>query len=192
MTNLGSFQVSVQTRSPDLETAILTSATLEDMPSNWTFSWQELWRRTDFDCQNIVKLIYQQQIWGLVRYGLYPYPGTPKFLEIEQLETNPTNRGPLAERIIGPVGKWLIWYAVQVGLQYCSGEASNKVILVVSLNQAFDYYRDIVQMQYLGQKTIAPGEEGDVFIFSRTEATAFCQRHERQWGNPTPFNTRTG
>jgi hypothetical protein len=31
-------------------------------------------------------LVYLGQVLGLVRYGLYPYPGCPRFLEIEQLE----------------------------------------------------------------------------------------------------------
>lgn len=141
-------------------------------------------------CQNIVKLVYEEQVWGLVRYGLYPYPGTPRFLEIEQLEANPASRGEAALRLIEPIGKWLIWYATQVGLQSCEGEANDTLIALESLESAFLYYRDIVQMQYLGPTTIAPGEDGYVFRFTRKEAAAFCRRQENQWGASTPLNSR--
>lgn len=118
MTRLGSYLVSVQTRETGQQTALLTSALFEDMPTDWTFDWPGLWQRTDISCQNIVKLVYQEQVWGLVRYGLYPYPGTPRFLEIEQLEANPTSRGEAAFRLIEPIGKWLQkvcytgWFAI--------------------------------------------------------------------------------
>jgi hypothetical protein len=104
------------------------------MPTNWTFNWQELWRRTDFDLQNIVKLVYDQQIWGLIRYTVFPYPGLPETLEIEQLETNPISRGQQANRLIIPIGKWLIWYATQLGLRYCSGGVRDTLIVLVSVD----------------------------------------------------------
>ncbi len=59
---------------------MLSSAKKNDMPTNWSFNWLNLWQNTDFECQNIVKLVYKDKVWGLVRYGLYPYPGSPKFL----------------------------------------------------------------------------------------------------------------
>ncbi|MCF3578725.1 hypothetical protein [Planktothrix agardhii] len=123
MTPVKSFQVSVLAQTGTQQTALLTPATEEDMPTDWTFNWLLLWQATDFDCQNIIKLIYDKQLWGLVRYGVYPYSDStsPEFLEIEHLETNPASRGQLSERLIVPIGKWLIWYAVQVGLQCCSG-----------------------------------------------------------------------
>lgn len=105
-TLLSSYLVLVQTRDASQQTALLTSALVEDMPTDWTFDWLGLWQRTDISCQSIVKLVYEEQVWGLVRSGLYPYPGTPRFLEIEQLEANPTSRGEI-ERLIEPIGKWL-------------------------------------------------------------------------------------
>ena len=107
MTRLGSYLVSVLTRDAGNQTALLTSALFEDMATDWTFDWPVLWQRTDISCQNIIKLVAQEQVWGLVRSGLYPYPGTPRFLEIEQLEANPTSRGEIAFRLIEPIGKWL-------------------------------------------------------------------------------------
>jgi hypothetical protein len=38
------------------------------------------------------------------------------------------------------IGKWLIWYATQIGLRYCSGGVSDTLILLKSLDSAFDYY----------------------------------------------------
>lgn len=188
MTPVKSFQVSVLARTGTQQTALLTPATEEDMPTDWTFNWLLLWQATDFDCQNIIKLIYDKQLWGLVRYGVYPYSDStsPQFLEIEHLETNPASRGELSERLIVPIGKWLIWYAVQVGLQCCSG--TDTLIVLVSLEDAINYYRDVIQMQYLGPTTIAPGEDGYAFKFSKKEAKAFCNRQENEWGAPTSLN----
>ncbi|HAX84806.1 MAG TPA: hypothetical protein DCY91_00745, partial [Cyanobacteria bacterium UBA11370] len=115
---------------------------------------------------------------------IYPYPGSPKFLEIEQLETNPISRGQRTNRLIAPIGKWLIWYSTKVGLQYCSQAANESLIALVSLTGAVAYYRDVIQMEYLDTVTIAPGEDGYAFRFSRTAAAAFCQRHESEWGVP--------
>ncbi|MFQ4143653.1 hypothetical protein [Chlorogloeopsis sp. ULAP02] len=85
MTSIGSYEVKVRLKSRIEQVAFLSPAKVDDMPTNWSFDWSGLWQRTDFECQNIVKLVYAGQIWGLVRYGLYPYPGSPEFLEIEQL-----------------------------------------------------------------------------------------------------------
>lgn len=48
MTTLGSYRVSVQTRASGPQTALLTPARVEDMPTDWTFDWPGLWQRTDF------------------------------------------------------------------------------------------------------------------------------------------------
>jgi hypothetical protein len=188
LTTIGSYQVKVQLQSAGEDYAMLAPARVEDMPNDWSFDWPGLWQRADFDCQSIVKLVYSDQIWGLVRYGLYPYPGTPKFLEIEQLEANPTSRGESTERLLVPIGKWLIWYSTKVGLQYCMEAANAPLIVLASLPGAVGYYRDIVKMECLGSVTIAPGEEGYAFRFLRTAATDFCQGHESEWGVPTFLN----
>lgn len=189
MTSIGSYLVPIRVLSTGMQTAVLTPATASDMPADWSCDWVSLWINTDFDCQNIVKLVYDNQLWGLVKYGLYPYPGSPETLEIENLETNPSNRGQLNIRLIEPVGKWLIWYATQVSLQYCSGGLNDTAIFLVSLESAIDYYRDIIEMQYIGATTIAPGEDGYAFKFSKSGATGFCQRVEAQWGVPAPLLT---
>lgn len=188
MVGIGSYRVRVLTQAAGEQEAVISPARVDDMPNSWTFSWQELWQRTNFDLQNIVKLVYEQQVWGLIRYSVFPYPGSPETLEIEQLEANPVSRGQQANRLIEPIGKWLIWYATQVGLRYCSGGVSDTPVLLVSLDSAVDYYRDIIEMQYVGAINIAPGEDGYVFKFSTDNAAAFCQRQESQWGVPTPLD----
>lgn len=185
MTTIGSYQVKVRFQLTGENCAVVSPAQLQDMPNHWTFDWPGLWKRTDFDCQNIIKLVYSEQVWGLARYGIYPYPYPPQFLEIEQLEANPTSQGESNQRLIEPIGKWLIWYCTKVGLQYCSGTNNDTIVTLVSLANAISYYRDVIQMEYLDAVTIAPGEDGYAFRFSRTAATAFCQRHEAQWGVPT-------
>lgn len=155
------------------------------MPTDWTFKWPILWENTEFECQNIVKLVDADKVWGLVRYSLYPFPGLPRFLEIEQLEADPSSRGEMPDRPIEPIGKWLIWYCIQVGLQYCTVAANDPLIVLVSLNDPVPYYRDVIEMEYLGLGPSAPGEDGYAFRFLRTAAVAFCQRHESEWGFPT-------
>jgi hypothetical protein len=193
MFKFSSYQVQIQDQADCRQYALLTPALQEDMPSDWSFDWAGLYRKTDFDCQNIVKLVYEGQLCGLVRYGLYIYPYTapdsPQFLEIEHLEASPASRTESNTRLIEPVGKWLIWYATKVALQYCSGGINDTPVLLTSLESAISYYRDIIQMQYLKQTAIAPGEDGYVFKFSRADATAFCKRQESQWGTPTPTDT---
>ena len=188
LTTIGSYHVTVQVQSVEKHFALLSPAVADDMLANWTFNWPTLWQNTDFECQGITKLMYAERVWGLVRYGLYPYPGSPSYLEIEQLEANPISRGETAQRLIEPIGKWLIWYSTKVGLQYCPTEADEPLIVLAAIESAVSYYRDKVQMEYLGPITIAPGEDGYAFRFSRTAAAGFCQRHESQWGVPKLFN----
>lgn len=188
MTIIGSYQVKVIIESSFEETALITSAQKKDMPKNWSFDWLSLWRNTNFDCQNIVKLVYQNKVWGLIRYGLYPYPGSPKFLEIEQLEANPMSRGEDTERFIEPIGKWLIWYATRVGLKFCHIKANEPLVVLVALDTALSYYNDKIEMEYLGPTTIAPGEDGYAFRFSKKAAIAFCKKQVSLRGVPKLYD----
>jgi hypothetical protein len=185
LTSIGSYQIKVRLQSLGEKIALLSPAKAEDMPTDWTFNWPILWENTELECQNIVKLVDADKVWGLVRYSLYYFPGSPRFLEIEQLEADPSSRGEMPDRPIEPIGKWLIWYCIQVGLQYCTVAANDPLIILVSLNDPVPYYRDVIEMEYLGPGPSAPGEDGYAFRFLRTAAVAFCQRHESEWGFPT-------
>ncbi|MDZ8055379.1 MAG: hypothetical protein RMX68_028400 [Aulosira sp. ZfuVER01] len=182
MTTIGSYQVKVRIKSTTDEIAFLSPAKANDMPTDWSCSWLNFWNNANFECENIVKLVYEGKIWGLVHYGLYPYPGYPKFLEIEHIEAHPTSRGDKAERLIEPIGKWLIWYATKVGLEFCQTQADDPLVILEALDTAVSYYRDKVQMEYLGFTRSTPGEDLYGFRFSRTAAAEFCQRHKSQWG----------
>ena len=180
--NITDYQVSIKTNKNQTELALLTAATVSDMPVDWTCAWQNIWHKMDRDCQGIIKLVYQDRIWGLMRYGIYPYPGEPSILEIEHLETNPIAVGQQGNRLIKPIGKWLIWYAVQEALTLCNISDNDTLVILVSLEQAFNYYRDTIEMEYIGATTIAPGEDGYAFRFTKRQAIAYSQRQMRQWG----------
>lgn len=184
MIPLGSYEVLLQAASQQQKTAILSAAAVDEMPVDWSFRWSELWELTDFDCQGIAKLSVDGRIWGLIRYGWYPYPGQPAFLEIEQVEASPFSRGILPNRPLRPIGRWLIWYAIQTAFQLRLGTDDDTLVILTALASDFDYYRDVIQMECLGPLTIAPGEEGYVFRFTSAIAASFCQRQQRQWGMP--------
>jgi hypothetical protein len=172
----------VRTKSTADEIAVLSPAKANDIPTDWYCSWLDFWNNANLECENIVKLVYEDKIWGLVHYGLYPYPGYPRFLEIEHIEAHLISRGDTAERLIQPIGKWLIWYATRVSLEFCQTQADDPLVILEALDTAVSYYRDKVQMEYLGFTRSTPGEDLYGFRFSRTAAAEFCQQHESGWG----------
>ena len=87
-------------------------------------------------------------------------------------------------RSVNPVGFWLLWYAIQIGLQYCVGEADRSLIRLDSLEDAIPYYRDKVKMEGLGWTNIAPGESGYAFRFTQQRAQEFGSRIEQEYGCP--------
>jgi hypothetical protein len=178
MVDVGTFFVPVRSKTNLQTLAVVELADINDMPSNWSCSWPTFWEMANFDCERIIKLSFEDELLGLLRYGLYPYPGSPVFLEVTNLETTPMNR--LAE----PVGRWLLWYATQTALRFCSATDHQTLVFLVSLTSAVRYYKDKVQMELLEPVTIAPGEDGYAFRFSRSAAQDFCQRHQQQWGFP--------
>lgn len=182
MVDIGGFFVPVRSKISTQTLAIVERARLNDMPSDWSCSWPRFWEMANFDCEQIIKLSFEGELLGLLRYGLYPYPGSPVFLEVTNLETTPTNR--LAE----PVGRWLLWYATQTALRFCSADNDQALVFLVSLASAVRYYEEKVQMELLEPVTIAPGEDGYAFRFSRTAAQEFCRRQQQQWGIPISIN----
>ena len=181
-----SYRVKVFSWSGTKLNAVLEPALETDLPPesspDWTFNWREFWQRTDFECEAIIKLSCRGEIFGLVRFGLYPCPfpdDAPQYLEILHLQCLPKPR-----RSVNPVGFWLLWYAIQIGLQYCVGEADGTLIRLDSLEDAIPYYRDKVKMEGLGWTNIAPGESGYAFRFTQAGAQEFCSRIEQEYGCP--------
>ncbi|BAY14018.1 hypothetical protein [Calothrix sp. NIES-2098] len=165
-----------------------TSAKLElakqnDMPESglWEFEWQELWHKTDFEYQNIIKITCDNLLQGLIRYAVYTDEDSdqPYLLEILHLEAIPED-----ERLVSPLGRWLIWYAVQVAFRYCTPSETGELIYLDSTEDAISYYRDIVEMESLGWVSIAPGEDGHAFRFTVAGAKDFCERQTRDYGKP--------
>ena len=171
-----------------LETyAYLEPAQQEDMPSisspDFTFAWSDFWKISDFDCEAIIKLSYEGKVLGLIRFGLYPYrfPGeyTPEYIEVSHLQYISKEK-----RLVNPVGFWLLWYAAQIGFNYCKGETDGTLLRLDSLDDAIPYYRDKVKMEGLRWINISPGEEGYAFRFTQERAKEFCTRIEQKYGYP--------
>jgi hypothetical protein len=126
--DIGPYTVQITAESGQQETAQIEHASEVDMPTNWDFAWPEFWWKTDFsNHEAIIKLVYREKIWGLVRYSLYStrIDGPIDQMELLHLETHPDCRRDSPHRLIRPVGIWLVWYAVNVALQGCFS-ASNE------------------------------------------------------------------
>ncbi|HZG73173.1 MAG TPA: hypothetical protein VEY51_16680, partial [Chondromyces sp.] len=173
MYSIGVYEVPVTTMAKTSIRARLEPAREKDMPmlSKWNFEWRELWDRTNFEYQNIVKLSYENLVSGLIRYAVYlSEEDKPYLLEVLHLESIRKE-----ERSVEPIGKWLLWYAVQTGLNFCTPDPSGTLISLDSVENAIPYYRDIIKMESLGWVTLAPGEDGYAFRFTLTEARNFCR-----------------
>jgi hypothetical protein len=143
--------------------------------------WSRLWENTDFNCEAIVKLVYQGKIQGIIKFAFYPHPapdGVPQFTEILNIECLPRQG-----RITSPVGLWLIWYAVKMCFEFgCSGDSSNSILILTSVEPAIQYYKDKVKMEALQWTTLSPSEAGYAFRFSKSQAIEFLTRIESKYG----------
>jgi hypothetical protein len=181
---IGAYQVKVVTPSGE-KIAIVAPANKVDMPNTWDFFWESLWDFTDFEYQGIIKITCDDDLWGLVRYSIFSINDQQNVLEVEHLEANPISRGVLANRLVLPIGQWLIWYVSKVALQYCPCHDNDPILLISSLETATDYYRDVIKIEYIGIAPSAPGEDLYAFRFTRDKATEFCNSHESKWGRPS-------
>lgn len=182
MVTIGVYQVPARDYQFSKQVLVLEPAQVQDMPTTWTFAWAYIWERTNFSYQGIVKLRANSETVGLVRYSIYPDLECPKFVDIDQIEAIPTSRGLTQDRSVEPIGKWLIWYVVQAALGMCDAQ-TEELIYLVAYEEAKDYYANKIGMRFIGVDTIAPGEDGYSFLFSRQEAIIFCQKLEKNYGN---------
>ena len=180
------YQVNVINKQDGKQTvAVLTPCEEVDILSlnsnSWDCNWQGFWNNADWDCEAIIKLLFQNSILGLIHFGVYPYPSDnyPEFVYISHLECLKTQK-----REVSPVGTWLIWYATKIAIQFCQGNGYDGLVQLDSVIDSISYYRDIVKMEEKGWTTIAPGEEGYAFKFTQSSAKEFCQRVENEFGIP--------
>jgi hypothetical protein len=179
MKDVGLYAANIKTLAGIIEVAWLTPALMEDMPRNWNFAWPELWLITDNNYQSIVKMTLHGELLGLVRYSLFSteVDGPIDQLFVEQLESNPIFRSDKPDRKVKPVGMWCFWYAAKVGLQFCADTGpEQELVTLASLEEAVDYYRDVIQMKYVGTAPGAPGEDLYVFTLSRRATEEYCLR----------------
>ncbi|AFY70783.1 hypothetical protein Pse7367_2523 [Thalassoporum mexicanum PCC 7367] len=184
MIDIGAYSVNIRSRG-EPQIAQLSFASQDEMPINWVFYWDELWQRTYFESERIIKLTYTDQVFGLIRYAIYPNQDDRQFLEILHLEANPVSSGKTDSRSVEPIGKWLIWYSAKTALTVCSNSGDHLLVILTSVEDAIDYYRDKVGMEFIDFETIAPGEEGYVFGFKRSAAAEFCRQQEALHGKPS-------
>lgn len=179
MSTLPAFAVPVQSHQIHLSSALLRQANLNELPQLWTCDWKTLWEQSDFEYQAIMALAYEQKVFGLIKFSLYGDNDVPEILEINNLETFPSN-----DRPINPVGVWLIWYACKMALIHCTGNKEGSMVVLDAVEDAIPYYQEKVMMEGLGWTTIAPGEDGYAFRFTRDGAEQFCARIESTYGIP--------
>ncbi|WP_017653168.1 hypothetical protein [Fortiea contorta] len=117
--DIGAYHVPVKIEGEKVKNALLSPAQLSDMPKNWTYPWTEIWNNNRTERLTIVKMSVESELWGLVQYGIFP-KNNPSIVVIDNLETNPLCRGKKTIRLVEPVGKWLIWYCVNVELKIVS------------------------------------------------------------------------
>ncbi|NEP45698.1 MAG: hypothetical protein F6K35_43425 [Okeania sp. SIO2H7] len=129
----------------------------------------------------------------MVNYGIFDRQADgPNKLEtfvlIENLEANPRSRGKKMDRLLEPIGKWLIWYCVKIGLEKCSGNQT--VLFLISRPESVGYYLDKISMEL---RDVIRLEEGEVYAFglSRSLALEYLQRQEREWGTPRRADERS-
>jgi hypothetical protein len=185
------YQVQLD-RSGTIVNAELKKANQEDMPSlkkgECRFDWESFWKKCDFTYQNIVMLNFEGKCLGLVHFvildnsieesdELHEYQDEYIFVEhLERLSKIPKD--------LKPVGFWLIWYVVQLALQKCTGNDKGTIVLLDSIEESISYYDEQVKMEGLGWTTIAPGEDGYAFRFTKEGAENFCRRIEQKYGSP--------
>lgn len=192
MTDIGSYKVPIIVRS-EPEEALVLLADEADMPTDWHFEWPRIFSKAKRERFTVVKLEYKQEVWGLVNYGIFDRQAdgpdkSETFVLIENLEANPRSRGKRVDRLLEPIGKWLIWYCVKIGLERCSGNET--LLFLISRPESAGYYLDKISMELRNAIRL---EEGEVYAFglSRPLALEYIQRQEREWGTPQGADERS-
>ncbi|AFY40690.1 hypothetical protein Lepto7376_4601 [[Leptolyngbya] sp. PCC 7376] len=162
--------------------AVISKANQDDMPKNWQCNWTELFAGLEEEYyEGMLKIEHRSSLLGLVKFALYPDPPEQvEFVEILNLEA--VSR---SYRSANPIGQWLVWYVCHLAIQYCPHGSATQILFLTSVHDAFEYYRDIIKMEYISESSLGPGEDGYVFRFKRQDAIQFCNILEELYGSPT-------
>ena len=162
--------------------AILIPITDFDKPitGDWLFPWEdEIRKSAKSEKRILVKLEYKKKVLGLVSYIVGKNRNS---VIIEHLET----KQDVKNRLVEPIGKWLLWYCYEVGINFCLGtDVEDKpLILVFSKPKAFNYYKKKIGMTY--KYSLHMTGEGEVHAFtdSRNRAKEYIQSLIAQYGQP--------
>jgi hypothetical protein len=190
--SIGDWKVPVKNSNGQVEHAILSDFSVSDLvqlPSSFGFSWTHIHKITDPDWQQITKISYNGKTQGLIRYEIQPQPEVEDPSDIPGLDHKlivvlhlEAEQGP--QRLVEPLGKWLLWYAAKVASQICSGTEKGLLVGLVAMPSARAYYEDKVGMSNDGITDLPDGSSGYAFSFNRQQAEQFCRQHEQQHGYP--------
>jgi hypothetical protein len=193
---IGTWRVPVIRQKLQADIAILGPAESIDMSAPYFhFHWEQIWHKTLFGWEGIVKLTHEERVLGLMQFALQPDQEPeddqfipikqPGFLEVVYLEACQGTE----DRLIDPVGKWLLWYAVQIAFRYCEGSSNGSILGLFSRSEACDYYRNQLQMEYGSFTTLQQSIETTPFKFTRARAEDYCERLYREYGKPVEISS---
>lgn len=146
---------------------------------SWLFPWEdEIRKNAKSEKRVLVKFEYEKKVLGLVSYIIGKSQNS---LIIEHLETEQN----VKNRLVEPIGKWLLWYCYKVSINFCLGtdEEDIPLILVFSKPKSFNYYKEKIGMTYKNSIRL---EQGEVYAFtdSRSRAKEYIQSLITQYGQP--------
>ncbi|MDX2255928.1 MAG: hypothetical protein NW214_10455 [Pseudanabaenaceae cyanobacterium bins.39] len=180
--NIGQIKVPITLNSNsknDYAILMLINESDEPITDYWSFPWEtDIRKSAKSEKRVLVKFEYKKKILGLVSYVVGRHQNS---LVIEHLETKQN----VQDRLVEPIGKWLLWYCYKVATSFCLGTDAKDMplIFLFSKPRAFNYYKEKIGMTY--QKSIRLGE-GEVYAFtdSRIRAEKYIESLITQYGQP--------
>ncbi|MEI6428462.1 MAG: hypothetical protein WCO45_08765 [Pseudanabaena sp. ELA607] len=178
--NIGQVRVPITLKANGKKSyAILIPISDSDKPitGNWLFPWEdEIRKSAKSEKRILVKLEYEKKLLGLVSYIIGE---SRNLLVVEHLETEQN----IEDRLVEPIGKWLLWYCYSVGINFCLGTdgEDTPLILVFTKPKSFNYYKEKIGLTYKNSIRLAQGE---VYAFtdSRKRAKEYIQSLIAQYG----------
>jgi hypothetical protein len=162
--------------------ALLRSTNSADVPQpEWIFNWEHIYKTSKSEKRILATLEFENKVMGLISFAI---AGSPSLITIENLEVNPLTQGNTRQgRLAEPIGKWLIWYCIKIGLLICTRE--NPFVILFASSSSKLYYQRAIGMTYKNSIFLNNGEV-HVFTFDRQAANAFCNNQEKKYGQTEP------